>query len=394
MSIKNKIKSVAGVVTVQVEGFFTERFLNLCKINNIKIWDIRNIVTGMVKFNIFVSDFKKLRKIARKTKCKVNIKNKKGMYFIAFKYRKRKVFALLTILIILIACLCSNFIWNIEIIGTNATNQQTILNELNKSGFKVGTFKMGIKKSDIIKNVRAQNSDISWIGIDISGTTAYVKVIEKTKIDENSVQETSIGNIVATKSGIVTKIIPENGTACVKQGSFVEKGMILIEGKIYSKILEIREVSAKGIIMANIEYENSYEYKYKTTDKNYSNKKRWNVGLTINNEEYMINYLNKSNKYDKIKKSKNINIFGIAISFDLYSFEQYEEVEKSSSKEELLNIAEIDSTSYLKDNILPNTINGSLIDVIKTVEENKDGIVVKSKYIINEQIGEFVKNEQ
>ena len=104
--------------------------------------------------------------------------------------------------------------------------------------------------------------------------------------------------------------------------------------------------------------------------------------------------MNKSNKYDKIKKSKNINIFGIAISFDLYSFEQYEEVEKSSSKEELLNMAEIDSTSYLKDNILPNTINGSLIDIIKTVEENKDGIVVKSKYIINEQIGEFVKNEQ
>ena len=75
MGLRNKIKSVTGTVLVQVEGFFTERFLNLCKINNIKIWNIRNLTSGIVRFSMYVSDFKKLRNIAKKTKCKVNIKN-------------------------------------------------------------------------------------------------------------------------------------------------------------------------------------------------------------------------------------------------------------------------------------------------------------------------------
>ena len=85
MKLINKAKSIIGVVNVQIEGFFTERFINLCKINNIKVWDIRNIVKGVIRFNISIGDFKKLRKIARKTKCKIEIKNKKGIYFTLFK---------------------------------------------------------------------------------------------------------------------------------------------------------------------------------------------------------------------------------------------------------------------------------------------------------------------
>ena len=57
MGLVNKIKGIIGVVTVQIEGFFTERFINLCKINNIKIWNIRNIVKGVIRFNIYLSDF-------------------------------------------------------------------------------------------------------------------------------------------------------------------------------------------------------------------------------------------------------------------------------------------------------------------------------------------------
>ena len=71
MGIISNVKNKIGVVTVQIEGFFTERFINLCKINNIKIWEIRNIVKGVVRFEISIYDFKKLRKVAKKTKCKV-----------------------------------------------------------------------------------------------------------------------------------------------------------------------------------------------------------------------------------------------------------------------------------------------------------------------------------
>ena len=52
MGLTENIQNLTGVVTIQIEGFFTERFINLCKINNIKIWDIRNIVKGVIRFKI------------------------------------------------------------------------------------------------------------------------------------------------------------------------------------------------------------------------------------------------------------------------------------------------------------------------------------------------------
>lgn len=393
MKIKNQLQSVAGVVTVQIEGFFTERFINLCRTNNIKIWNVRNITSGLVSFDIYISEFKKLRKIAKKTKCKVKIKSKKGIYFFAFKYRKRKLFIILAILLIISVCTFSNFIWNIKIVGNEKVDSETIYKSLKNSGFKVGKLKVGTQKSEIANKVRADIPEISWLGIDFSGTTAYVKVIEKTKISDENIQENANGDIVAIKNGIITKIIPENGTALYKEGSYVEEGMKLIEGKIYSKILEERAVSAKGIVMANVEYSFEKEYYYNIFEKVYNNKKRWSVGITINSKEYMINYLNKSLKYDKIKKSKSLNVFGMEISFDLYSFDEYTEVEKIVSKDEIMKIASDDADSYLKDSIIPNCKNGTLVNTFTDIVEKDDKIICKSKYVVNEQIGEFRKNE-
>lgn len=393
MKIKNQLQSVAGVVTVQIEGFFTERFINLCRTNNVKIWNVRNITSGLVSFDIYISEFKKLRKIAKKTKCKVKIKSKKGIYFFAFKYRKRKLFIILAILLIISVCTFSNFIWNIKIVGNEKVDSEIIYKSLKDSGFKIGKLKVGTQKSEIANKVRADIPEISWLGIDFSGTTAYVKVIEKTKISDENIQENANGDIVAIKNGIITKIIPENGTALYKEGSYVEEGMKLIEGKIYSKILEERAVSAKGIVMANVEYPFEKEYYYNIFEKVYNNKKRWSVGITINSKEYMINYLNKSLKYDKIKKSKGLNVFGMEISFDLYSFDEYTEVEKIVSKDEIMKIASDDADSYLKDSIIPNCKNGTLVNTFTDIVEKDDKIICKSKYVVNEQIGEFRKNE-
>ena len=390
MGIKNKAKSLTGTINVQIEGFFTERFINLCKTNNIKIWDIRNIVNGMVRFNMYISDFKKLRNIAKKTKCKVHIISKKGLYFVKFKYRKRKFFILSIFLTILLLCFFSNFIWKIEVVGNESIEEKVLIEQFKNSGLKVGTFKFGLDKGNIIKRVRALNSDLTWLGIDIEGTTATIKVIEKTRIKDENVLEDRIGDIIAKKDAVITKIIPENGTAKVKEGSFVEKGMTLIEGIIYSKIVENREVSAKGIVLGNVEYEYKRTYLFKRISKEYTNKKRWSIGISINSKEYMLNYLNKSYKYDKIKSSKNFNIFGLKISFDLYSFDEYVENEIVLTESDIEAEAMLDSENYLKESILNNLNEATLVNKEDMKIVSNDMITYTTKYVINEQIGEFL----
>lgn len=391
MDFEKRIRNLKGVVVVQIEGYFTERFINLCKINNVKIWDIRNVVNGMVRFRIDISDFKKLKPLAKKTKCKVTIKSKEGLYFTFHKYRKRKIFALLTLVLIIVSIAFSTFIWNIEITGNTYISNDEILTALKNSGVYVGKNKTFIDKKEVISNMRVNVPNLSWIGVELDGTKAIVKVVEKTKIDEKDIQQDVCGNIVADKSGIVTKIIPENGTALLKAGSYAEEGNILIEGVIYSKLLEPEYVPAKGIVRINKEYTFSKEYYFDNILKNYKNKVRYSIGISIDSKEYMINYLNKSLKYDISKSKKEFSLFGKSISFDLYKFTEYEESSFKKSKDEILDEAKIDGKNYIDNEILPNTNTGSIVDNVMDIEETENGIKVNIKYTINERIGKFVE---
>ncbi len=393
MGIVNNVKNKIGIVTVQIEGFFTERFINLCRINNVKIWDIRNIVKGVIRFKINIYDFKKLKKIARKTKCKVIIKNKKGLYFTLFKYRKRRFIFLLVICAIIASITFSTFIWQVEVKGNINVSSEEIISELKNSGIFIGKNKIGLDKKEVINDFRLRMNEISWVGIQIEGSKAIVEIVEKTKLDEKNVQNTQFGNIIATKSGLITKIIPENGTAVFKEGSFIEKDTVAIEGTIYSKYIDPIKVVAKGFVKANCEYIFEKEYSYDEILKNYINKIRYTVGITINSKENMINYLNKNNKYDITKNSKHINLFGKDISFDIYKCREYEEVSVTKTKEELIQMSNVDIQNYLKDNILPNTKDGVLVDQSIEVKDLEGKIKVVVKYIVNEEIGKFIEGE-
>lgn len=390
MGISNNLKNIAGVVTVEIEGFFTERFINLCKINNIKIFDIRNVVKGVVRFKINISEFKKLRQIARKTKCKVRIKNKEGLYFKLFKYRKRKMAIILFFLVILFSIIFSTFIWNIEITGNDYISTETIKEALETNGIYVGKNKLRIDKKQVINNLRISINDISWAGIEISGTTLKLEIVEKTKIDEEQIQNNLIGDIVANKSGVITKIVPENGTAKLKLGSYVEKDMVLIEGKIYSKFLEPVDVSAKGIVNIESNYNFEKEYKYKGINKENIGKKRYTIGITINSNEFMINYLNKNKKYDISKNSKKINLLSNIISFDFYECNEYIEVEYEKTKEQLIKEAMADSKEFI-DSVISGLDEGKIVNETCNIIENNEGIIYKVDYLVNERIGEFVE---
>lgn len=391
MNIQNSIKNISGVITVQIEGFFTERFINLCKINNVKIWDIRNVVKGVIRFKMNLGEFKKLKFIAKKTKCKVKIKEKKGLYFTLFKYRKRKIIFILAFLLILFSIIFSNFIWNINISGNESITKEQVLTSLEKSGIYIGKCKIGLDKKQVVNDLRVQMSDLSWIGIQIEGTTATIKIVEKTKLKDEYIQNNVPGDIIASKSGIITKIVPENGTAKYKEGSYIEKDSVAIEGCIYSKFLEPQIVVAKGILKANVEYEFKKEYEYLEILKEYTKKKIYTVGITINSKENMLNYLNKSKKYDITKSSKKINIFGKEISFDLYTCLEYVEVQKENTKEMLIEKLQNERDTYLSKQILPNAKNALLVSQDEVIEDKEGGIISTVKYVVNEQIGDFVE---
>jgi len=386
MNVSNINTYIKAVVEVEAQGFFVERLINLCRINNIKIWNITYINQGTIRFKISPKEFKKLKPFIKKSKCKIKIVKKKGIYFDMFRYRKRKLAIYLMLVILVFSFVMSNFIWHINITGNEKIKTETIKNVLQDMGICIGKFKYLISKGEIADYIRANIYEAAWIGVDISGTT--MNIVVKEKIISEEEDKTVLGNIVSTKSAVISKIIAENGTARFKTGSYITEGSVAIEGVIESEHIEPIKVHASGILKGIVEYTFEKEYKYVEQIKEYTGSTKKGVGVKINNKEFLLKRLPKENKYDINSKAKMFEIFSVNISFIFNTYDEYILKDIVRTKEELASAGHKDSTLYFKE-ILTNDS--------KVVEENvdqieiKDGIKYKVTLSVEENIGKFIK---
>ena len=68
MYFKILLNIILGYVSIEVEGYFIERFINLCQQKKIFLWNLHRTKTTIMKVNISIRDFKRIREIAKKTK--------------------------------------------------------------------------------------------------------------------------------------------------------------------------------------------------------------------------------------------------------------------------------------------------------------------------------------
>lgn len=216
-----------GYVHITVEGYSIEKFINLAKSKGILLWDLTRERNTILRAKIGIRDFKKLRLIARKTKCGVKLEEKKGLPFMIRKYRKRKIFLFLFGMVCLTIFILSRFIWNIQIEGNQTIKSEELLNLAKEYGIMEGTLKSKINKNEFINQIRIQRDDIAWIGIEIKGTNLFIKVVEAEEKPE-IIDSNEYCQIVAKKDGAIQRIEAQNGTICVEVGDIVKKGDALI----------------------------------------------------------------------------------------------------------------------------------------------------------------------
>ena len=81
-----------GYVRLKITGSFTERFINICMARKIKVWDIEKTEKNVLFLSMYARDFLNIRPVARKTRSRVKIISKHGIFVSAKKYKKRKLF--------------------------------------------------------------------------------------------------------------------------------------------------------------------------------------------------------------------------------------------------------------------------------------------------------------
>ena len=181
----------------------------------------------------------------------MKIKNKKGLPFLLHKYKKRKIFIILLIIVLLIIGISSNFVWNVDILVEDNKELTNIKEDLENAGLKTGLLKSKIDTKEIINKIRLERKDIAWIGIELKGTNAIVRIVKADKKPE-IVDENEYCNIISNKTGAITKISVQEGTANVKVGDTIREGDILVNGWVEGKFTGIRYVHSKAEIEAKV----------------------------------------------------------------------------------------------------------------------------------------------
>jgi similar to stage IV sporulation protein len=378
---------MSGYVTITVEGFFTERFINSCFASDIIVSNLKREKSTYLSMKIRVQDFKKIRKIAKNTKCKVRITKKSGIPILISKYKKRKIFIALVVLFAIFIFILTRFIWNIDIIGAENINKDEILSLLAENGIEVGKLKNNLEIEKTINKIRMAREDISWIGIDIKGTNIIVKLNEADELPE-VIDVNEVCNIVADKAGEISKIIVQQGTAKVAVGDTVEVGDMLVEGIMEGKYTGVREVHA----MADIEIK---KYAEKEKKENLVQDIEVKTGneekkIEIKLNKFKINFnkgVSKFKKYDTMVTTKKLKIFSnyylpIEIlkitNFETrqehreYTVSELTEKLKLELEQELNEEIGIEDTTDIEENI--------------EVEEEGQTLIVKLVYTLYEKI--------
>ena len=66
MYFKILLAYILGYVNIEVEGYFIERFINICNSKKIFLWNMKRKHSTIIRVNIGIRDFKKIKEIVLK----------------------------------------------------------------------------------------------------------------------------------------------------------------------------------------------------------------------------------------------------------------------------------------------------------------------------------------
>ncbi len=380
-----------GYVIIEVEGFSKERFLNLVANKDIYIWDIEQ-KHNVLQMKVSVKGYKQLKPLWRKASVKVRIKDKVGLPFYAFRYRKRKILSYGILFFICSLYILSNFIWRVEIKGNNRVETEKINEFLIKNDVKVGAWKQRISNQKI-ETALLQNFDsFSWVSLMKKGTTLEVRIVEN--IEKKQIIDRNIPcDIVAKNDGIIDSIATSVGDAVVGIGDVVKKGDVLVKSQVYLREDELGKhytyVHAEADIIAKTYIPFDFIVPKVATISKYTGKKEIDYSVTVFNKNYKLSYHKK--KYESSRNTSEMLQLNFGKDYPLpIVFVKDIELETKNTQKELTE----NEMMELANKTLTNKIISELdfdIDVINkeiNYETVNEGLKVTGYLEVLEEIDE------
>lgn len=331
---------IKGKIRVEICGAFPEAVLNACALHALLFWDMESVNEYTIRMSVYEKELPELRALAEKSMCELKVLSASGGSRNKGFVKRRMWLFLSAALIAALLLFSSLFIWEIEIRGCEELSTGQVLRALSECGVERGAFWPGLSTDLVRSRMLTKLPELAWMTVNVSGSRALVLVSERQEKPEIYV-ESQNADIIAGKTGIITRMSVLNGKPLVSRGQSVLEGEILISGVMDSITNPPRLVRADGEIIADTWYELCavcpLESRCKTEERGR------HVRFAIKFGENRINLYFGSGKHidecDKIINEYNLGIkglFALPVSIVREELIRWEKSEESGVSEQAL----------------------------------------------------------
>ena len=340
-----------GNVEIRVSGEQVEAFVNDLARRNIHVWNMRRAGSEEFSFRMSLKDVPKMRAVHRRhRRCKVSFGRRAGLPFLLKRAWLNSGFIVGAVLFLFCLFLLSNVVWNIEVTGAKPETEYRIRHELKEMGIEKGKIQFFLSGSDDIQKQLTKKIDaLTWIGVELRGTSFHLQVVEKK--EPKKTEAAGRQNLVANKKAIIRKVFVEKGKAVVQVNDYVHKGQLLVSSNISNgKSTEL--VAAKGEVLGEIWYKSTVTIPLKTHFNVYSGweETKHYIGAGKVSLPVWGFKKNKMESYEKDITKKPLFFLGYKLPFtyNTVTYRDKETVIREYSKQEAIKKGQDTAESDLK----------------------------------------------
>ncbi len=404
------LKYMKGYLRVRVWGFSPERFMNLCSNKGILLWDI--VREGDVYYmNITLKGFWEIRPIAKKTGTRVAILERYGLPFFLPRLLKRKMFVLGLVLAVVFWTVSSFFIWDINLNGNYQITDDVLQDFLKGNQVRIGMRRDDLDIQELEKQIRRQFPQITWASVRLDGTKLLIDIKENDApiatrehaVDEKhsmgGAQDATGTDLVAEYNGRVVSIIVRSGVPKVAIGDTVEKGTVMVEGKVpvYNEDATVREysyVDADADIVLEHASEFTASLPFDHTEKRYTGREKSSHYIKLGDRSWALPENRPFLVYDSvIKESRPLMLERLSVPafWGTVTYREYQNVEYKYTAEE----AKVHLNQKLMDFLAELEEKGvQIIEKDVKIETGNDVWVLKGQFLVQEPVGASVRTER
>lgn len=226
MNARSLLSLVGGVVRAECAGGFFDKFLSAALVEGVEPFDVA--LSGVeTRFCVSARDYKKLRRAARSSQCRMRIIEKRGLPFVVRRIKNLLPLCAGIVVMLAVASALGGTVITIDIEGSSVIPRSQIMSSLARCGLEIGMPRSRVDVKRLEQQLLLDNKRLSWAAVNLSYGRAVVELRDKHDDAHYAVGPAGVA-IVARRDAQIVKITVVSGEALVKEGETVSAGQPLV----------------------------------------------------------------------------------------------------------------------------------------------------------------------